>query len=399
MRNKCFRILVALLLAATMLPVALAQTFKSLHSFDGTDGTFPHGGLVQGKDGNFYGTTELGGPERLGTVYRITAQGKLSTLHSFNGSEGYQPHAGLAQGMNGTFYGTTLAGGANDRGTIFTITPTGKLTLLHSFNGTDGQSPYAGLMLDANGSFFGTTSGGGANDRGTVFTITATGKLTTLYNFCSLPKCADGIFPVATLMRGVDGRFYGTTLGDGCVSSCGTVYTITPSGKLTTLYNFCAQSGCTDGSAPVGGLVQGKDGNFYGLASQGGTNGLGTVYRITAQGKLTTLHKFDGSDGKSPDGTLVLGADGSFYGTTANGGSGGNCMPGCGTVFRITASGNLTTLHSFGNGTEGDTPDAGLVQGTAGTFYGTTRYGGVGSGSIYRLATGLDVVTRHLLGW
>jgi len=373
-------------LSAAMSPVALGQTFQSLFSFNGTDGTFPHGGLIQGRDGNFYGTTELGGADHLGTVYRVTPQGKLTTLQNLNRPEGCFPFAGLVQGSNGVLYDATPAGGANNGGTVFEITSAGKLTTLYSFN---GYGSYAGLVLAADGNFYGTTYKDGTNAAGTVFKITPAGKLTTLYNFCSLPKCADGAFPVAALVQGVDGSFYGTTLGDGCNSSCGTVYTMTPAGKLTTLYNFCAQTGCADGSAPLGGLVQGNDGNYYGTTSQGGTNGLGTVYTITPQGKLTTLHRFNGTDGKSPEGTLVLGTDANFYGTTANGGTGGQCIPSCGTVFSITPAGALTTLHSFANGTDGDTPDAGLVQRTDGTFYGTTRYGGVGNGSIYSLSTGL----------
>ncbi len=383
------RLITLFALSAAISTVAGAQTFQSLFSFDTTDGTFPQATLIQGTDGNFYGTTQEGGTDRVGTVYRITAQGTLTMLYSFIGPEGYRPNAALAQGTDGNFYGTTEAGGTNEFGTVFKITTEGELTTLHSFDGTDGQIPYGGLVQGANGNFYGTTSGGNNGD-GTVFEITRAGSLTVLHSFDG----TDGTHPYSSLVQSTNGNFYGTTFGDGCNISCGTVYAITASGKLTTLYKFCTQTGCTDGSSPVAGVVRGSDGNFYGTTTIGGVRSSeGTVFEITPAGSLTTLYRFctqpGCSDGIIPNAGLVQGTDGNFYGTTANGGSGTDCLPGCGTVFRITAAGVLTTLHNFSGRTDGDTPDAGLVQGTDGTFYGTTRYGGVGGGSIYSLSTGL----------
>jgi uncharacterized repeat protein (TIGR03803 family) len=140
-----------------------ATTFSSLFSFDGTDGEFPElGALVQGTDGNFYGTTRSGGLIGNGTVFKITASGTLTTLHNFDGTDGTAPNA-LVQATNGNFYGTTAAGGASGHGTVFEISPSGMLTTLASFNLTDGANPEAGLIQATDGNFYGTTSRGGAN--------------------------------------------------------------------------------------------------------------------------------------------------------------------------------------------------------------------------------------------
>jgi len=392
-------ICIVFVLAAAMSTAAPAQTFQSLFSFDGTDGTFPQAALMQATDGNFYGTTQQGGTDTVGTVYRITAQGALTTLHSFGGPEGYRPNASLVQGTDGNLYGTTEAGGTSEFGTVFKITPGGEQTTLHSFSGPDGQIPFGGLVQGANGNFYGTTSGGNNGD-GTVFEITPAGTLTVLHSFDG----TDGTHPYSTLAQGINGNFYGTTFGDGCNSSCGTVFTITTAGKLTTLYKFCSQTGCTDGSSPVAGVILGGDGNFYGTTEFGGVHSSeGTVFKITPTGNLTTLYRFctlpGCTDGVIPNAGLVQGTDGNFYGATANGGSGTDCLPGCGTVFKITATGVLTTLHSFSGRTDGDTPDAALMQGTDGTFYGTTRYGGVGSGSIYSVSTGLGAFVAFVGGY
>jgi len=203
--------------------------------------------------------------------------------------------------------------------------------------------------------------------------------LTTLHSFDG----ADGYNPGgAALVQTSDGNFYGTTAHGGTNGNCGinggcgTVFKITPSGTLTTLYNF---SGGSDGAYPSG-LVQASDGNFYGATSEGGNlgncfgEGCGTVFKITPTGTLTTLHIFDETDGVGPT-PLVQATDGNFYGTTFAGGANGNCTEGCGTVFKITPAGMLTTLHNFG-GTDGYWPSAGLVQATDENFYGTTYAGG-----------------------
>ncbi len=415
-----------------------AQTFNSLHSFDLTDGAFPAAPLVQATNGDLYGTTSGGGAncglDGCGTVFKITAGGKLTRLYSFcsqpNCTDGYYPYAGLIQATDGNFYGTTEWGGANSGpdgpGTVFKITPSGKLTTLYSFcsqggsNCTDGQYVYAGLIQATDGDFYGTTAGGGAYGGGTVFKITPSGKLTTLYSFCSQggSNCTDGRNPTAGLVQATDGDLYGTTYNGGangtnCEANyepygCGTVFKITAGGNLTTLYTFCSQGGnnCPDGVEPAAGLVQGTNGDLYGAASAGGSNvanceansepyGCGTVFKVTPSGKLTTLHSFDGTDGATPVAALIQATDGNFYGTAS-----GGWPNGAGTVFKITPSGKLTTLHSF-DGTDGAAPVAALVQATNGHFYGTTYYGGANSdcpikihylipcGTVFSLSVGL----------
>jgi uncharacterized repeat protein (TIGR03803 family) len=206
----------------------------------------------------------------------LSAQ-SLTTLYSFAGSDdGGYPVAGLVQGSDGNFYGPTSAGGGHNLGTVFKITPSGTLTTLYSFAGSDGEFPFAGLVQGSDGNFYGTTEQGGANDQGTVFKITPSGTLTTLYSFAG----SDGAEPFAGLVQGSDGNFYGTTQLGGlgpCTGGCGTVFKITPSGALTTLYSFAG----SDGANPDAGLVQGSDGNFYGTTHQGGANNVGTVFRLS----------------------------------------------------------------------------------------------------------------------
>ena len=209
----------------------------------------------------------------------------------------------------------------------------------------------------------------------------------------------DGAYPEAGLVQASDGNFYGTTEGGG-TGTFGTVFKITSNGTLTTLYNFCVQYPCADGAAPPGVLVQSTDGNLYGTTIAGGTSstcsgGCGTVFKITTSGALTTLHSFVGSDGVSPFPGLVQASDGNFYGTTYEGGN-----TDYGTVFKITPSGTLTTLYTFCSQigcTDGTQPYAGVIQATDGNFYGTTEYGGGvdNAGTVYELTPSGTLTTLH----
>src|ERR1022692_1853466 len=178
--------------------------------------------------------------------------------------------------------------------------PAQTLTTLFSFDGTDGAVPQAGLVQATNGDLYGTTESGGTSTNGTVFKITPGGTLTTLYSFCSQTNCTDGANPYAGLVQAANGNFYGTTQYGG-TNHRGTVFKITQGGTLTTLYSFCSQTNCTDGECPFAGLVQAANGNFYGTTESGGrANGYGTVFKITPTGTLTTLHRFNGMDGAPP---------------------------------------------------------------------------------------------------
>ncbi len=246
-------------------------------------------------------------------------------------------------------------------------------TTLVSFDGNNGASPAAGLVQGSDSNFYGTTTIGGAYNFGTVFKITPSGQLATLYSFCSggLP-CADGANPYGALVQAADGNFYGTTDSGGANGVGGTVFKITSQGALTTLYSFCSEPNCADGGGPYAGLIQGSDGAFYGTTTAGGGTACvdcGTVFKITPQGTFMTLHSFDGSDGMIPYGGLIQATDGNFYGTTI-----GDAY-GYGSVFKMTPAGELTTLHIFDQ-IDGYWPNAALVQASDGNFYGTTTEGG-----------------------
>ena len=381
LRKRNLPVIVAAIITIGCITVS-AQTLTTLHSFNGGDGRSPEAALVQGSDGNFYGTTVLGGAHLKGTVFKIDATGSLTTLHSFSGfpGDGAVPFAGLVQGSDGNFYGTTASGGAFIQGTVFRMTPSGAITVLHSFNSffSEGAVPLAGLVQGGDGNFYGTTAFGGAHFKGTVFKIDATGSLTTLHSFSGSP--GEGANPIAALVQGSDGNFYGTTASGG-EHFQGTVFRITPAGGITVLHSFSGYP--SEGGVPFAGLVQGSDGNFYGTTALGGAHFKGTVFKIDATGSLTTLHSFSGSpnDGANPVAGLVQGSDGNFYGTTAFGGAHFK-----GTVFNIDATGSLTTLHSFsGSPGEGAVPFAGLVQGSDGNFYSTTALGGAhGEGTVFK---------------
>jgi len=384
---------------------AHALPTKTLYSFcsqpNCTDGFNPAGALVQGTDGHLYGTTD-GGAKGGGTIFTITSGGALTTLYGFcsevnsNGAcvDGEYP-AGLIQTSNGDFYGTTQQGGTYSFGftafgTVFKLAPGGTLTTLFDFDASDGNNPVGALVPGPDGYLYGSTWQGGGGTYGTIFKISLSGAQTMLHGFCSEMNvngyCADGGFPAALILAS-GGDFYGTTQIGG-TNNNGTVFKMTAAGKLTTLYSFCAQTNCTDGATPLAALVQGTDGAFYGTTVQGG-NGYGTVFKITSGGILTTLHSFDNSDGAYPyAAALIQATDGNFYGTTEEGGA-----YHAGTVFQMTPAGSLAKLHSFCAENiclDGANPVEALVQATNGDFYGTTPNGGAnGLGAVFSLSIGL----------
>ena len=359
--------------------------FSVLYSFaGGTDGAAPGGDLIQAGDGNFYGVTNGGDVTAdYGTVFKITPAGTETVLHNFTntGNDGVNPSAALVQGSDGNFYGTTPTGGASGLGVIFKITPSGTETVLHSFgSGNDGQKPNAGLTLGSDGNFYGTTTVGGVYGLGTVFKMTTGGTETVLYSFGATSSGASK--PAAALVQGSNGSLYGTTV-DGGTNGWGTVFKITTSGVETVLYSFSDGNVGNDGALPYAALALGSDGNFYGTTPLGGTNQLGTVFRITPGGTLTTLYSFaGGSDGANPKTSLVQAADGNFYGATAGEGASTDW----GTVFKITPTGTETVIYNFTDSSDGATPDAGLTIGSDDSFYGTTSIGGAhGDGTVFKI--------------
>jgi uncharacterized repeat protein (TIGR03803 family) len=208
-------------------------------------------------------------------------------------------------------------------------------TKLHDFCSigecVDGSNPYGGLIQATNRGLYGTTRGT-SSIHGTVFEITPAGVLTTIYTFCSRKNCADGDDPTGGLVQAANGNFYGTA-GEGGANAEGSVFALTPTGKFRTLYSFCSLSGCTDGAVPAAGLIQGSDGNLYGTTVQGGADrSNGTVFEITPSGALTTLHSFDDSDGSNPSSGLLQATNGTFYGVTEGGGT----LDQSGTAFSLS---------------------------------------------------------------
>ncbi|MBV9300785.1 MAG: hypothetical protein JOY62_09525 [Acidobacteriaceae bacterium] len=303
----------------------------------------------------------------------------------------------LAQGRDGNLYSTTPYGGTlcSFCGTVFKVTPSGTLTVIDSFNDTAGAAynPHSGLTLGTDGDFYGTTSAGGTKSWGTVFKVTPSGALTTLYSFdttCTSP-CIDGAFPTAPPVEGRDGDYYGTTPHSGDGTNSGVVYRITPAGAYTILHRFVYTAAGFNPQAP---LILGADGNFYGTTTLGGkvpsncgasnTEACGTVFKMTPSGTVTFLHEFDKTDGAAPVAPVVQASDGNFYGTTSEGGD----ANGDGVIFKLTPSGQLTVLHSFNGTTDGKRPTAGLVEATDGNFYGATTLGGSKNyGTLYKITS------------
>jgi uncharacterized repeat protein (TIGR03803 family) len=363
----------------TNVAIACEKNTSVLYFFQGgSDGEQPVADLLQGADGSFYGTTNVGGVNGDGTVFKVTTAGSESVLHTFSGADGQNPGGALIEDSSGNLYGTTVYGGSYAFGTVFEVAANGSESVLHSFSkGGDGGYPICSLVQDASGDFYGTTWGGGIT-HGIVFEITSGGTEQVLYSFAN--GSSDGGYPASGLVLGSDGDYYGTT-GQGGSANAGTVYKITPSGTETDLYPF---TGGNDGGSPGGSLIQGSDGNFYGVTSTGGAHGDGTVFEVSPGGTETVLYSFAGgtTDGNDPTGNLLLASDGNFYGTTNQGGASGD-----GTVFKVTPAGVETVIYSFAGGaTDGAEASAGLIQGSDGNLYGTTSAGGPnGYGTVFEV--------------
>lgn len=382
-----------------------AQTFTVLYDFCAQvgckDGRHPSPALIQGSDGNLYGAGYAGGLYQAGTVFKLTTSGQMSTLYNFctqaGCADGASPYGSFLLGTDGNLYGATWFGGTAGYGTLFKLTPSGQFSTVHTFclqsGCPDGEYPWGSLVQDTLGNIYGTASAGGSHGSdGTVFRLSTTGSLTAIYRFCALTQCTDGRFPNENLILKPGGNFYGTTRSGGAYGN-GTVFSLTVRGSLTTLYSFCAQSGCADGAIPIS-MVLATDGNFYGITSQGGVMNQGTFFRMSPTGQLVTLYDFCSQPGCA-DGSdpwwLIQGSDGNFYGIAEHA-SGTDS----GTVFQMTPSGTLTVLHKFCSGggtcTDGWLPsNGGLVQHTNGVFYGNVSKGGnvTTNGTVFSLSMGL----------
>lgn len=306
----------------------------------------------------------------------------ITVLHSFDGTDGKQPHSRLLLGDDGNFYGTTWTGGLHDDGTVFRITPGGALTTLHHLDRFDGGGQCrSGLIRGPDGAFYGCATLGGPLGNGTVFRVTSTGEYSVVHAFGG---AGSGGGPVGRLVLGSDGAFYGTTQVGGGLGATGTAFRLTPEGDLTTLHTFrLVGEGMEYGSSPTSELVEGAPGVFYGVTELGGGGcGLcGTIFEITSAGEITLLHTFtDGVGGFSPSGGLTFGADGKLYGMTRFTSSAG----GFGTLFRISTSGVFESLHSFEPPNFVSGPEGGWLLASDGNFYGTGNV-------VFRMTPGLVV--------
>ncbi len=372
---------VATLVLSLVAAAAHAQTYTDLYNFGDASGdplTPQNSGIIaQGRDGNLYSTTPIGGTNNLGTVFKVTPTGTVTVLYNFDGTHGKAPSGGLTLGTDGNFYGTTSLGGSGNLGVIFQITPAGVLTVIHTFASGDGYSPAAPPIQAADGNFYGTTVFGGSSAYGTVYKLTPTGTYTVLHSF----DLTNGAKPYGPLVQANDGNFYGTTYSGVGNNRYGIVFKVTGKGTFTITHAFVL----TDGGNPLAGLVLGKDGNLYGTTFNGGSVGYGNVFKITPGGTLTSLHSFNPApDGGTPQGGLVQATDGNFYGAGYLGGSSNK-----GTIYRMTPGGSFSTPYNF-DGTHGGSPEVTLLQHTNGTLYGDTNtFGSHNTGVFYSLKTSL----------
>jgi uncharacterized repeat protein (TIGR03803 family) len=383
--------------------VAPAQTLTKIHDFGGSDGNTPSRmALIQGIDGNFYGTTRFGGTTNNGAIFKTTPDGTTTLLYGFTGgTDGAHPESGLVQDAQGNFYGTTRTGGPHCCGTVYKLSPQGVFTTLYGFSGTnDGSGAYSPLLLAADGNLYGVTYTQGANGGGTIYKITTSGTLTTLYGFCAvngMVNCQDGKSAIAGLIQDAAGNIYGETTQGGDFGH-GTVFRLTPGGTYSVLHSF---QFATDGDGPQGRLVQSStDGNLYGTTYLGGVGSEGTVFRLAPDGSnfavvFTFCLNLDCSAGYQPEAGLVQGADGNFYGTSTGGSSGH------GTVYRVTPGGMATALYTFCTHSpcnDGSGPLGELLIADSGIFYGATSGGGTGQdGTLFKLTTANLVPTTTTL--
>jgi uncharacterized repeat protein (TIGR03803 family) len=410
------------LLFAAWPVVTFAQSTPAISSLVAFSGSLANGAPVVGSDGALYGATATSNVVTGGLVYRLEADGSaIRTIYQLRLVDGYSPFAGLLAGPGERLYGTTNLGATdqiNTSGTVFSLKQDGTdHTVLHrfaaytSFNesgnaiNTDGANPEAELVEGNDGFLYGVTRAGGPNGTGVVFKLLPDGTgFAVLHTFAPVTSeenvspvvNADGLNPVAPLVAGADDYFYGTAAGGG-TTGAGTIYRVRFDGSgFEVLHTFPALVASTttaptntEGAVPLAGLTDGEDGRLYGVTSQGGSLGHGTVFAFDAVGGVyTVLYDFDGSKGSGPDGELLLAQDGKLYGTTVSGGTNtsGATTP-YGTVFAMARDGSgFTSLHSF-NGSDGSGPTGRLLQLDTSTFVGITQSGGnCGQGTVFQLS-------------
>lgn len=406
-----------LALLAAWPAVTLGQSTPAVSTLVAFSGSQVTGTPVRDAEGVLYGITSIANAVTGGLVFRLAANGSsIRTLYSLQTASGYGPGGGLLLASDGRLYGTTVFGSTstiNSAGTVFSLTTSGtQFTILHNFAtftvigidganypaNSDGVSPAGELIQGSDGALYGVTSAGGPNGTGVVYRISRDGTdFDVLHTFGAVtdepgdtgdveipPVNADGIGPAAPLLAAADGFLYGAASAGG-PNGTGTIFRLRPDGsEFAVVYSFTALVDSTeetstnaDGATPVAGLTDGGDGRLYGVASRGGSSGLGTLFALDPLGGVyTVLHQFDGTTGRQPEGELLLGLDGRLYGTTAFGGEDWSASNAAyGTIFVIARDGTgFVRLHSF-NFQNGFRPTGRLLQTDASTFIGVTQGG------------------------
>jgi uncharacterized repeat protein (TIGR03803 family) len=407
MHRRSLAVFIPALLAIVATSHAQTYTESLLYSFSPTPAYSPGYGVIQASDGNFYGTTVAGGANLMqSTAFRLTPDGQFTTLYTFcskggdNCTDGESPY-GLVEGPDGNFYGATLGGGTDtygqvtgEGGTVFRLSPSGVYTVVYNFCGAaqcaDGDFPAGPVIFGSDGNMYGATFNGGQNGYGSVFQLTTSGTLTSLYSFCDIEGCPDGMFPSSPLLQASDGNFYGYTLSG--------VYMINSAGAFANVGNFPSTNagGETCGST-CGSLIQAADGNLYGTIPYNAAQDEGFVFSAAPSSGVKIIYSFCSSgkyptcgDGENPSAPLVAGTDGNLYGVTPGGGPAGSDG---GTFFRTTAAGALTTLYTFcasepSSCTTASAPGA-IQQGADGNFYGASYKGGANKvyGTVFKLTS------------
>lgn len=368
----------------TLFKITKAGVFTVLRHLNGTtDGGYPQGDIIQGSDGNIYGSCYSGGSKGNGTIFKMTTGGVYTVLRNLAAStDGGNPYGVLYQNSDGVLYGLNRTGGAYTSGTAFKITTVGAFTLLHSFSpATEGGTPNGGFVKGNDGNFYAMLNTGGQYGFGTAFRMTSAGTVTVLVPFNG---AKNGNTPMESLLKAKDSAYYGTTSVGGTYGH-GTIFKIC-AGVTTTLYSF---NRSVSGGVPLGSLIQAADGNFYGTTSEGGISGYGTIFRITPTGSFAVIKHLNGStDGGYPRGSLVQGKDSLLYGMNYGGGASSG-----GTIFKVSLTGTYTVLRSLAYATDGTNPEGNLVQGADGNFYGMTSY----NARIFKISSaGVFTVIRTL---
>jgi uncharacterized repeat protein (TIGR03803 family) len=375
----------ALVLSLCCTSIAQIAKLTRLYSFDGRAGANPiYASLVQGQDGLLYGATVYGGDKNLGAIFKIDTLGNITTLHSFSGSDGSYPWGGLILGLDGDFYGTTPTGGLGGFGIIYRISSEGNFAVLHNFLSypTGGGYPYLPPILAADGSFYGVTEIGGPQNAGILYRITGDGRFNVLYNFSS------GFDTIFSPVQGPNGNLYVTTIQGGA-DNCGSLAEISTRGVLVSQFSFDCT---TDGKYPLSSLTLAADGNFYGVTDQGGADSGGVLFKVSKNLDFTVVHDFNSgaNDGIDPEAGLVEATNGKLYGVTLSGGS-----RDLGTIYSVSRDGSIDNIVSW---TVEVQAQAAMVQHTNGVLYGLTYEGGnYGMGMVYSLRLGLGPFISFVL--